>query len=174
MPANLQALAQQVESRLAVDEIHAPVGALTTRVGGETLAFPYRVYYAPSRVSEVTAEYRDDALAMCLCLASRHWDGHIREAAIRSLDFSGRPWTIPFAVQLLGEYVVEIGRMLEQRIAELGPHPLLAFAGENPGFIETTRRRVVSYWNCYYRSVYPTLEAYPCHRAMQVFRLVPE
>lgn len=151
---------------LSVGELHAPMGERTTLVGGEVLAFPYRVYYTQERIAEATRGHQGEALALTLCLASRHWDGHVREAAIRDLDLLNRPWAIPFAVQLLGEYVVQVGEVVEERIAELGLQPFLDFARENTDFIKTTRRRAISYWNCYYRHEYKTLEEYPCYRAI--------
>ena len=167
MPPPLQALAQQVESGLAVGEVHAPMGERTAQVGGEALSFPYRVYYSSDAMTEVTRGLHGDALAMSLCLATRHWDGHVREAAIHDLDLFGRPWAIPFAVQLLGEYVVEIGKIVEAQMAKVGLQPFFEFARENPNFIQTTRRRATSYWACYYRSSYKTLGEYPCYRAVQ-------
>lgn len=169
-PACLQTLAKQVESRLSVGELHAPAGERTTLVGGEKLVFPYRVYYTPDRIAEAARDSQGEALALTLCLASRHWDGHVREAAIRNLDLFGRPWVIPFAVQLLGEYVVQVGKAVEERITELGVQPFLNFARENTDFIETTRRRATSYWDCYYRNEYKTLEDFPCYRAIHAIR----
>ena len=166
-PTHLHALARQVESELAVGEVHAPMGERTTLVGGEALSFPYRVYYSGKTMAAATPGLHGDALAMGLCLSTRHWDGHVREAAIRNLDLFERPWTIPFAVQLLGEYVVEIGKVVETQMTKLGLQPFLDFARENPNFVQTTRRRATSYWACYYRSDYKTLADYPCYRAVQ-------
>lgn len=35
------------------------------------------------------------------------------------------------------------------------------FLATNPSFFCSTERRVVSYWNCYYRRLYPDFRAYP-------------
>ncbi len=137
------------------------------QVGGEALVFPYRVYYTPSRIESVARSLEGDAKALALCLSSRHHDGHIREAAVRDSHFVLNPWSTPFAMQLLGEYVVEIGTAVEDQILKVGAQPFINFARENRAFMETTRRRSISYWDCYYRNVYKNLVEYPCYRALQ-------
>jgi hypothetical protein len=167
MPKDIHATAQQVESALSVGEIHAPAGNRTFQVGGEACSFPYRVYYTVERVVSVTRDLDGTAGEIALCLASRHNDGRIREIAIRNPSLWKSSWAIPFSVQLLGEYVVEIGKAIEEQIDTVGIRPFLDFAKENPGFVETTRRRAISYWDCYYRSDYVKLQDYPCYRAIQ-------
>lgn len=80
----------------------------------------------------------------------------------------GRPWVVPFVVQLIGEYVVEIVEAAAATvISEASAAEFAGFVRENPAFIATTRRRVVSYWDCYYRSRFPTLESYPAFSALE-------
>lgn len=166
-PIQLRELAHRAEAALSVGEIHPPGGDRTVLVGGEVLVFPYRVYYAPSRIESVTRNLEGKAKVLALCLASRHHDGHVREAAIRDSHFDLNPWSTPFAIQLLGEYVVEIGEAVEDQISKFGATQFVNFARENPVFMETTRRRAISYWDCYHRSAYRNLVEYPCYRALQ-------
>lgn len=166
-PIQLREAAHRVEAALSVGEIHTPLGDRTVRVGGEALVFPYRVYYMPGRVKSVAGSLEGDAKVLALCLASRHHDGHIREAAVRDSHFVLNAWSTPFAIQLLGEYVVEIGTAVEDQISKFGAKPFVNFARENQAFMETTRRRAISYWDCYYRNVYKNLAEYPCYRALQ-------
>ena len=166
-PIQLREPAHRVEAALSVGEIHTPLGDRTVRVGGEELVFPYRVYYTPDRIESVARSCEGDAKVLVLCLASRHHDGHIREAAVRDSRFDLNAWSIPFAIQLLGEYVVEIGTAVEDQVSKFGTEPFVNFARENRAFMETTRRRAISYWDCYYRSVYKNLSEYPCFRALQ-------
>jgi len=46
-----------------------------------------------------------------------------------------------------------------------------AFARENPAFMATTRRRATSYWDCYYRMGFPTLQTYPAVLALNEIEL---
>ena len=170
MPSQIREVAHRIDAELSLGEIGAPGGDRSAYVGGEPFAFPYRVYYTPQRIASVTSRLEGDARVFALCLISRHHDGQVREAAVRNSHFVERPWSTPFAVQLLGEYVVEIGRAVEDQISTLGVRPFVNFARENPNFMETTRRRAISYWDCYYRNVYKTLEEYPCFRALQTIR----
>ena len=170
MTNQIREVAHRIDAELFLGEIGAPQGDRTAYVGGEAFAFPYRVYYPPQRIASVTSSLEGDARVLALCLISRHHDGHVREAAIRDSHFIERPWSTPFAVQLLGEYVVEIGRAVEDQISSLGVTPFVNFARENPNFMETTRRRAISYWDCYYRIVYKDLKEYPCFRALHAIR----
>jgi hypothetical protein len=38
---------------------------------------------------------------------------------------------------------------------------------ENPGFLELTRQRVESYWDCYYRGMYVDSADYPGHQLLR-------
>jgi hypothetical protein len=166
-PSQLRELALAVDAALSVGEARAPQGERTVQIAGEALVFPYRVYYAPDRLDSVARSLDGDARVFALCLASRHHDGRIREAAARDPHFHPKPWSIPFSTQLLGEYVVEIGAAVEDQMRRFGVTPFVEFARENPDFMEVTRRRAVSYWNCYYRPAYDGLQEYPCFRALQ-------
>lgn len=164
---SLQTLADHVASELAVGEIHPPMGECIIQSGGGVFSFPDRVYYKTDRIVAVTQELQGEARELALCLASRHHNGHVREASIRNPYLLRSSLVIPFSVQLLGEYVVEIGKAIEEQMATLGLQPFIDFAKENPRFVETTRRRAISYWDCYYRRDYLSLRDFPCYRAIQ-------
>ena len=165
-PQQLHEAAQRVDAALSCGELCAPMGGRSVQVGGEAFVFPYRAYYSRFQIGSLTQRLTGDDAVLAVCLVSRHHDGRVREAAIRDPQFLERPWTIPFAVQLLGEYVVEVGQAVEDRISSFGLEPFVAFARENQQFMETTRQRAVTYWDCYYRDVYRNLEEYPCFRAI--------
>lgn len=167
VPSNLQIVVNHVASELAVGEIHPPMGECLLQVNGEAFSFPSRVYYRTERIAAVVHGLQGEARQLALCLASRHHDGHVREAAIRNSCLLESSLVIPFSVQLLGEYVVEIGNAIEEQMAILGLQPFIDFAKENPAFVETTRRRAISYWDCYYRRDYVNLRDFPCYRAIQ-------
>ena len=68
---------------------------------------------------------------------------------------------VPFVLQLLGEYVVEILRLLHTNVAVLRGEDYARFAAQNPRFVERTKSRIVRYWDCYNRREYPRLVEYP-------------
>ena len=59
-------------------------------------------------------------------------------------------WVPPFVVRLIGEYVIEILRVIRENCAGLDATLYRSFLRENPEFWAITKERVVSYWNCYY------------------------
>jgi hypothetical protein len=100
------------------------------------------------------------------CIYTRHHDGYVREKHLREIISSEYYWVVPFVVQLLGEYVIEIGDFIASHSASLiAMDSYRKFYADNPEFIYLTRQRAISYWNCYYRWIgrgkeYP-LEEYP-------------
>jgi hypothetical protein len=76
-----------------------------------------------------------------------------------------RAWIVPFVIQLLGEYVVEIGESILKRLDELQAEPYLRFAAANESFMRLTRDHIVSYWARYNRAKY-RLPAYPPVRVL--------
>ncbi len=68
-------------------------------------------------------------------------------------------FVIPYTIHLLGEYVLEILEVLDQHVNNETIDNYAKFVGENKGYWRTTERRIISYWNEYYRS-FPFLEGY--------------
>jgi len=60
----------------------------------------------------------------------------------------------PFVLKLLGEYVVEILFAIQSNVSALDASIYRRFVKENPEFMEKTRQRMISYWDCYYRRDY--------------------
>jgi hypothetical protein len=172
-PAALQPLASTILPALRGNEV-APASpdGFSVIVGGEQLAAPYRVYYAAPDLRAVIDGSREDSRTLALCLGTRHWDGYVREECLRSLIADRRPWAAPFIVQLLGEYVVEIAQAILAVLQQGYVAGLAEFVTDNPSFMATTRRRVVSYWHCYYRPYFPTLQDYPAHVALELVEKV--
>ena len=155
----------------------APIVHFCVSVSGERVTIPYRVYN-PEPDPGVVAPLAPVQRAILSCLYSRHHDGFVRERTVESLLRSDDPWVIPFVVQLVGEYVVEIVELIERGLtarSDLAPYE--RFASENPEFVGLTRKRAVSYWDCYYRDRYPDARSYPGLRAMALItgrRVEPE
>lgn len=133
------------------------------RLQDTRLLIPYRIYNPPVRGSDVPVS----DLPFVAAIYTRHYDGHVRQSSMRLALESWQPWMSPFVVQLLGEYVVEIGVEIREWLATVGDSAkghLYAFTASNPEFTAITRARATSYWNEYYRGdfllrSYPPLEA---------------
>ena len=55
-------------------------------------------------------------------------------------------------MQLAGEYVIEILQVIQNNLNLLNTEMYGQFLRTNPELFAVTKRRIVSYWNCYYRS----------------------
>jgi hypothetical protein len=89
------------------------------------------------------------------CFYSRHHDGFVRERCLKEFIASNNSYTAPYILQLLGEYVVEIIEVIYQNREGINTENLVSYIAENPDHYEKTRQRVYSYWDCFYRRVYP-------------------
>lgn len=173
-PAALQPAALDLLRTLCVADLAPAMQGFTVLVQGEKLSAPYRVYYEPANLRSAIAGSTGDTRMLALCLGSRHWDGYIREECVRELVAVGRPWVVPFVVQLIGEYVVEIVEAAAATvISDASSAQFADFVRENPAFMATTRRRVTSYWACYYRSRFPALQSYPAFVALEAIERFP-
>jgi hypothetical protein len=137
-----------------------PKGSVTVRVGDEQLAIPGRIYNPEPATSP--AQLLPPAQAKILhCLYTRHHDGYTRQRHLTQIISHTDPWIVPFVVQLIGEYVLQIVITIKEGLADLdlpgSPHHQAygQFTASNPGFVFLTSQRVTSYWNCYYRNRYP-------------------
>jgi hypothetical protein len=89
------------------------------------------------------------------CLLTRHHNGFVRARSLERLLAAGNTWTIPFIIQLVGEYVIEILDQIDDAFDAIDPRALGDFIRENPNFLALIKQRVASYWDCYYRAVRP-------------------
>jgi len=87
------------------------------------------------------------------CLLTRHSDGFTRQKHLERIVGVNHGWIPPFVVQLAGEYVVQIMDVIYEHLPSLDKQSYKEFLCANPGFLDLTERRVISYWDCYYRNV---------------------
>lgn len=138
-------------------------------VEGQLVQIPYRVYFAWPE-SRRTRHLNHTQLLVLWAWMTRNADGRIRQEALRKLLQEDAPWTIPYVIQLCGEYVVEIASdILQFLTTELPKRPQLRqsyrqFTADNPTFVALTEQRAMSYWNAYdrwrfARDEYPQLAA---------------
>jgi hypothetical protein len=166
-PATLEREASRVASVLP-PAAYGPLGSFDALVDGQRLTIPYRIYNDEPSAQDVGS--LGDARVVAACLYTRHADGLVRQRHLRSIIHDLSPWVLPFVVQLVGEYVVEIVQDIAQGLDDVGSagspqqRAYGSFLVENPELLRKTHARVVSYWNCCYRHRYPNLQDYPGHQ----------
>jgi hypothetical protein len=136
-------------------------------VHGETVEIPYRIYN-PEPPADPVERMSERQKLIVGCVYSRHHDGHVRERHCAHIVESTEPWVVPFVVQLLGEYVVEICARILSRLAarsSFASPGYREFVRANGEFIALTEQRAISYWSCYYRDRYARRE-YPAITAL--------
>lgn len=138
------------------------------RLNGAGLSIPYRVYLSEPD-SECISTLTSHQQLILRAILSRSNDGYIREKCVKELVQSDEPWIPPFVLQLLGEYVLPIIRVVEDHPAVLKRPEYRRFIEENPAFFQLLKQRIISYWNCYYRQTFPQLRDYPAFRMARSF-----
>jgi len=135
-------------------------------VDGERLEIPYRIYNPEADDAQVrTLSPRQQVVVRCLY--TRHNDGFVRERNLAQVISESELWVVPYVVQLVGEYVIEILLTIERGLRELNTprsdqrERYGQFVVENPAYFELIGKRVTSYWNCYYRFQFPRQTDYP-------------
>jgi hypothetical protein len=89
--------------------------------------------YNPERDDATFAAEAPLVQAVMSCVYSRSHDGYIREKYLRRILTLTHPWTAPFVFQLVGEYVVEITKIIADNSAAWLAHE------QYRAFTETTR-----------------------------------
>lgn len=152
-----------------------PMSPFSVDVAGEVISIPYRIHHdeLPAGAAPLLPATQRVILN---CLYSRHSDGTVRQRHLEQIVRSSEPWVVPFVVQLVGEYVVEILDAILRGISDMvtpgSAQRLLYgdFVARNPSFFARTERRVVSYWSCYYRHEYPAFGTYPGYLILELLR----
>lgn len=168
-PKSLAAEALIVASALPAPA-YPPSTPFAVQVEGESLTIPGRIYSAEP--GSTTLPESPIVRTMTACLYTRHHDGIVRQRLLTDVLSNQAPWTVPFVVQLSGEYVIEI---IEQILASAHSwtESERAIVGEflsaNPTYFRRTQSRVVSYWTCYHRGRWPRLATYPGQVLMSEF-----
>lgn len=168
------------DARVVVDALpeaqHVPTErAQLVLVEGEEVAIPSRVSHPQLSAGSVGSLSNVQRL-IGACVYSRHHDGYVREASCAAITASTEPWVVPYIVQLLGEYVVEIAALILDRLmAQSSSHwpAYQEFVRANPAFIDLTQARAISYWSCYYRDDFAR-EQYPALVALDRLKQAAE
>ena len=126
---------------------------------GETLFISCRIYFPPPSDAAFRALDSTEQ-PIVACWFTRHHDGHVRERFLRALTVFDCGWVIAYVVALCGEYVVELLRCIWERRSLFDLLALGRWLRDNEPFYARTRSRIVSYWDCYYRSSFPRFTDY--------------
>jgi hypothetical protein len=146
-PATLRVDALRVISVLP--EASLTAYQFSVEIGQDTVWIPYRIYHDPAVIDAAClTRTQSERLA---CLLTRHHNGFVREEYLSRIVDCNHEWVPPFIVQLAGEYVIEIIRLIRDSIPRLDHEIYRAFLTKNPTFFGTTKERVQSYWDCYHR-----------------------
>jgi len=128
-------------------------------LNSETLSIPYRLYFNEPNIEDEN-KLTETQRAILNCIYTRHHNGHLRQKRLQMLRNKNDIFTIPFSLQLLGEYVYEIYEELDVHINETTINLYKQFIYENPIYWQRTESRMISYWNAYYRQRFPKLQDY--------------
>ena len=128
-----------------------PSNRFSVCVGDEVVSIPYRIYYDPPVLQTIKLTGLESELLDCLF--TRHHDGFVRQKHLAQIIRSRDIWIPCFVVQLVGEYVIEILRVIQENLPYLETSIYAGFVRANPEFLAlTAEQRVISYRHCYYSS----------------------
>lgn len=126
---------------------------------GRHVKIPKRIHFVGLEKGPTTVTSDSSGPLQCLC--SRSTDGYIRQASLRRMVSIDEVWVVPYVVLLAGEYVVEITNDIVASIPLLNRDSYSTFVRENRPFMRRVRANATSYWDCYYRDIYPNRNSYP-------------
>ena len=160
------------------DSAH-PSQTFSVRVNAEPISIPQRVYHDPMGISAIfRLGFRSKVEREILdCIFTRHANGFTRQKHLGWIIRSNNVWIPPFVLRLAGEYVIEILRDIEHALPLLDRAVYSDFVWNNPAFVQRTKQRITSYWNCYYRSIsrteYPGFRILSLIEELEKARLTP-
>ena len=126
---------------------------------GTRIRFPYRIYLQEDDVAYSHLNYNERLIYNCIF--TRSDNGHIREEKLRFLLAKDIPeWCFPYIVRLSSDYVLEIVSEVYKGLKQRDNRSLQEFCKNNPEIMQTAYRRMISYWNEYYRRDFPKLNTY--------------
>jgi len=131
-----------------------PNGEFTVNINQEEITIPKRIYVNENQLLKTWLLTKRQKL-LVYCFFSRHHSGYVKERCLKKILDSKELFVEPFIFQLLGEYVIEIIELIYNNRESMDKLAMSDFIQENPDFLSLTYQRIISYWDCYYRSSYP-------------------
>ena len=139
------------------------VGTEVVCLNGEVLELPQRVYFGEYNAQSLTLVQEQ----MLNCLYLCHCNGHLREHYLRELLIVKENFTLPFIAKLLGDYVIEIVKVLQSELPNDTRDKLRDFFHANPLYQKRIESRIASYWDLFYRNTYPNFKKYIGYQLFQ-------
>ena len=139
------------------------IGAEAVCLNGEFLELPQRVYFGEYNTQSLTLVQEQ----MLNCLYLCHCNGHLREHYLRELLIVKEDFTLPFIAKLFGDYVIEILEILQSELPNDIRDKLRDFFRGNSLYQKRIESRIASYWDLFYRNVYPDFKKYVGYQLFQ-------
>ncbi len=139
------------------------IGTETICLNGEFLELPQRVYFGEYNTQSLTLVQEQ----MLNCLYLCHCNGHLREYYLRKVLEVKEDFALPFIAKLFGDYVIEIVKVLHSELPDVTRDRLKDFFNKNPRFKLRIESRIASYWDCFYRNIYPDFKKYVGYKLFQ-------
>jgi hypothetical protein len=98
----------------------------------------------------------------------------VRQRHLERILSMRETWVVPFVIQLMGEYVIQILENVEAYLPTLDTALYGRFAQDNQAYFQTTEVRMISYWDCYYRHPYKHPSNYVEFRVLAKLRAFSE
>ena len=76
-------------------------------------------------------------------------------------------FALPFIAKLFGNYVIEILEVLHHELPNDTRDKLRDFFRENPSYQKRIESHIASYWDLFYRNIYPDLKKYVGYQLFQ-------
>lgn len=147
-PRSLKSDAEKVSSLLMYDKY--PIESkIEVVVNNEYYRIPYRVHFKKLPFWKLW-NLSNIQKIMIWCIFSRHHDGYIREEMLRKLIWINLDFTIPYILQPLNEYVIELLPIVNTLINNDNLESYHKFYKENQSYFKKMESRIMSYWEVYY------------------------
>ena len=146
-PASLTTEVNSLLNKLNLTTEYKSTACFQINLGGQTINIPHRIYYEEPAQENLT----ETETLLLDCIFTRHHNGYVREKRLRRIVTVDNYFVMPFIVQLLGEYVLEILIVIKDNLNPKLLDKFIKLMDDNPTFFETTEKRVQSYWDFYYK-----------------------
>jgi len=152
-PSHLAPIVESLGNTINIKATHPIHWGYHVCLNNEMLHIPLRLYWDETILNH--QQFTDIQQTILACILTRHHNGYIRERYTKTILSSSEYWVMPFIIQLLGEYIVEILDLLLANFEHIHHLHIRRFIQENTTFWAKTKQRIDSYWDCYYKYDFP-------------------
>ncbi len=124
------------------------------KLHSETIVLTDRICFAEPK-PELENNLTDTQKQILNCIYTRHFNGYVREGRLKNLLNIDHEWILPFKLQLLGEFVIEILIELDKHITDKNITLYKRLTLDNKKYWQQTKSRMVSWWDADYRNLSP-------------------